>query len=90
MKMDAYKDFHTLTCISVIKTCVTGLVLKNKNTILHSSLQKFSSYFHRSVFFVKSGLISNAFYYKHRTQKFVHTIKTCVIGLVLKDKNTQC
>ena len=29
--MNAYKDFHTLTCISVIKTCVTGLVLKDKN-----------------------------------------------------------
>ena len=35
-KMNAYKDFHTLTCISVIKTCVTDLVLKNKNAISHS------------------------------------------------------
>ena len=35
-KMNAYKDFHTLTCISVIKNCVTGLALKNKNAILHS------------------------------------------------------
>ena len=30
-KMNAYKDFHAFTCISVIKTCVTDLVLKNKN-----------------------------------------------------------
>ena len=29
----AYKDFHTLAYISVIKTFVTDLVLKNKNAI---------------------------------------------------------
>ena len=71
--MNAYKDFHTLTCISVIKTCVTGLVLKDKNTISHSCSEKLSSYFHKSVFSVKSRLIFNAFYYRHATQKFVHT-----------------
>ena len=31
MKMNAYKDFHIFACMSVIKTCVTGLVLKDKN-----------------------------------------------------------
>ena len=31
MKMNAYKDFHIFACISVIKTCVTNLVLKDKN-----------------------------------------------------------
>ena len=34
--MNAYKDFHIFACISVIKTCVTDLVLKNKNEISHS------------------------------------------------------
>ena len=29
--MNAYKDFDAFTCTSVIKTCVTDLVLKNKN-----------------------------------------------------------
>ena len=28
MKIHAYKDFNILACMSVIKTCVTGLVLK--------------------------------------------------------------
>ena len=31
MKMNAYKDFHIFACMSVMKTCVTGLVLKDKN-----------------------------------------------------------
>ena len=30
-KMNAYKDFHAFACISMIKTCVTDLALKNKN-----------------------------------------------------------
>ena len=30
-KMNAYKDFHIFACMSVIKTYVTGLVLKDKN-----------------------------------------------------------
>ena len=30
-KMDACKDFHIFACISVIKTCLTDLVLKDKN-----------------------------------------------------------
>ena len=30
-KMNAQKDIHIFTCISVIKTCVTDLVLKDKN-----------------------------------------------------------
>ena len=30
MKINAYKDFHIFACISVIKTCVTNLVLKDK------------------------------------------------------------
>ena len=34
-KMNGYKDFHTLTCISVIKNCVTDLIWKNKNAISH-------------------------------------------------------
>ena len=110
--MNAQKDIHNFACISVIKTCVTGLVLKDKNAISHSCSEKLSSYFHKSVFSVKSRLIFNAFYYRHATQKFVHTkintysnemnaqkdfhiftcisvIKTCVTGLVLKDKNAQ-
>ena len=29
--MNAYKDFHIFACMSVIKTYVTGLVLKDKN-----------------------------------------------------------
>ena len=32
-----------------------------------------SSYFHKSVFSVKSRLIFNAFFYRRTTQKFVHT-----------------
>ena len=32
MEMNAYKDFHIFACMSVMKTCVTGLVLKDKNT----------------------------------------------------------
>ena len=35
-KMNAYKDFHAFNCISVMKTYVTNLVLKNKNAISHS------------------------------------------------------
>ena len=31
MKMNAYKDFHSFACVSMTKTCVTDLVLKNKN-----------------------------------------------------------
>ena len=31
MKIDAYKDFHIFACITVIKTYVTGLVLKDKD-----------------------------------------------------------
>ena len=87
--MNAYKDFHAFTCISVIKTCVTDLVLKNKNAILHSCLAKLSSYFHKCVFSIKMRLIFNAFYYRHTIQKFVHTIKTCVTGLALKDNNDE-
>ena len=33
MKINAYKNFHIFACISVIKTCVTNLVLKDKNTL---------------------------------------------------------
>ena len=32
-RINAYKDFHTLAYISVIKTFITDLVLKNKNAI---------------------------------------------------------
>ena len=71
--MNAYKDFHTLTCMSVIKTCVTALVLKDQYTISHSCLQKLASYFHKCVFSIKSSLIFNVSYYRHTTQKFVHT-----------------
>ena len=28
---NAYKDFHIFACIPVMKTCVTNLVLKDKN-----------------------------------------------------------
>ena len=31
IKMNAYKGFHIFACMSVIKTCVTDLVLKHKN-----------------------------------------------------------
>ena len=31
MKMNSYKDFRIFACMSVIKTYVTGLVLKDKN-----------------------------------------------------------
>ena len=31
MEMNAYKDFLIFACMSVINTCVTGLVLKDKN-----------------------------------------------------------
>ena len=31
MEMNAYKDFHIFACMFVIKTCVRGLVLKDKN-----------------------------------------------------------
>ena len=30
-EMNAYKEFHTFACMSVIKMYVTGLVLKDKN-----------------------------------------------------------
>ena len=73
MHIKTYKDFHTLTCISVIKTCVTALVLKDKKTISHSCLQKVLSYFHKCVFSVKSRLIFNVSYYRHTTEKLVHT-----------------
>ena len=29
--MNAYKDFHIFACMCVMKTCVTGLVLKDKH-----------------------------------------------------------
>ena len=29
--MNVYKDFHIFACMPVKKTCVTGLVLKDKN-----------------------------------------------------------
>ena len=31
MEMNAWKDFLIFACMSVVKTCVTGLVLKDKN-----------------------------------------------------------
>ena len=31
MKMNAYKKCHIFACMSVMKTYVTGLVLKDKN-----------------------------------------------------------
>ena len=31
IKMNACKDFHIIACMFVIKTCVTNLVLKDKN-----------------------------------------------------------
>ena len=30
-EMNAYKNFHAFACIFMIKTCVTDLVLKNKD-----------------------------------------------------------
>ena len=30
-KINAYNDFHIFACMSVMKTCTTGLVLKDKN-----------------------------------------------------------
>ena len=30
-EMGAYKDFNVFACMSVIKTCITDLVLKDKN-----------------------------------------------------------
>ena len=59
-KMNAYKDFHSFTCISMIKSCVTDLVLKNKTA-------------NSQVIFLKSRVIFNVSYYRHTTQKFVHT-----------------
>ena len=70
--MNAYKDFHAFTCTSVIKTCVTDLVLKNKNAISDSCLKKLSSYFHKCEFSMKSKLIFNVSFYSNTTQKFVH------------------
>ena len=97
------KDFKI--CISIL---LRKFISKFRITVHKNS----SSYFHNSVFFVKSRLIFNVPYYRHTTQKFVHTkintysnesecierlsyftsmsvIKTCVTGLVLKDKNAQ-
>ena len=54
--MNAYKDFHAFTCVSVTKTCVADLVLKNKNVISHSCLKKLLGYFHKCVFSIKSRL----------------------------------
>ena len=31
IKKNAYKSFHIFACMSVIKTCITDLVLKDKN-----------------------------------------------------------
>ena len=31
MKINAYKEFHIFACMSVIKTYVTGLDLKDQN-----------------------------------------------------------
>ena len=31
MEMNAYKDFQIFVCMSVMTTCVTGLVLKDKH-----------------------------------------------------------
>ena len=56
--MNAYKDFHAFTCISMIKTCVKDLVLINKNA-------------NSQVISTKSKPIFNVSYYKHTTQKFV-------------------
>ena len=33
-KMNAYKDFHAFTYLSMVNTCVTDLVLKNKSANL--------------------------------------------------------
>ena len=58
------KDFQI--CISILLSkCISKFrILVHKNS---------SSYFHKSAFSVKSRLIFNASYYRHTTQKFVHT-----------------
>ena len=42
MEMNAYKDFHIFACMSVIKTCITGLVLKDKDVQHLKSFSFFS------------------------------------------------
>ena len=41
-EMNTYKDFYIFACMSVIKTCVTGLFLKDKNA-QHRKSSSFSS-----------------------------------------------
>ena len=56
----------------MIKTYITDLDLKNKNAISHPCSQKLSGYLQ------KSRLIFNVSYYRHTTQKFVHSkMNTC-------------
>ena len=42
MKMNAYKEFHIFACMPVVTTCVTGLVLKDKDA-QHRKSFSFSS-----------------------------------------------
>ena len=42
MEMNAYEEFHIFACMSVVKTYVRGLVLKDKK---HSALKIFFIFF---------------------------------------------
>ena len=42
MEMNAYEEFHIFACMSVVKTYVTGLVLKDKK---HTALKIFFIFF---------------------------------------------
>ena len=59
MNLICGKRFSNLY-LYTLKSCVTGVVLKNKNVNFQ-------------VISIKSRLIFNVSYYGHTTQKFVHT-----------------
>ena len=59
--MKAWKEFHIFTCISVIKTCVTGLVLKDKNTQNSKKLWKIFFIFSANCFNVLVIVLKNPY-----------------------------
>ena len=79
MKMNAYKDFHIFACMSVIKTCVTDLVLKDKNA--QKLLKVFFIFFANCfnvlmILFFSLMILSNLGY-------FLHNLKILILKMMV-------
>ena len=84
-EMNAQKDFHIFTCISVIKTCVTGLVLKDKNAQKSKRLFKIFFIFPANCFNVLVTIFkkSNPIKYLISLGYLSHNLKTLILKIIV-------